>query len=160
MTVHYRFPERGDRPPVDVSWYDGGLMPPRPEALPIDLELNREGGAMLIGERGMLMHDTYGLEPKLFPESLRADAEKVPRTLPRIGDEHEMNWVRACKGEAEASSPFSYAARLTEVMLLGIVALRSGQGKVIEYDGDNMRITNDEAANEYLRREYRDGFGM
>jgi len=160
MTVHYRFPAREDQPAVDVNWYDGGLMPQRPAVLPPDVKLNREGGAMLIGERGVLMHDTYGLEPKLFPESLMAEARAVPPTLPRIGGEHEMNWVRACKGETEASCPFSYAAPLTEVMLLGIVALRSGQGNVIEYDGANMRITNDEAANEYLRREYRDGFGM
>jgi hypothetical protein len=135
-------------------------MPPRPDVLPPDLALNREGGALLIGERGVLMHDTYGLEPKLFPGSLMTEAGSVERTLPRIGGEHEMNWARACKGEAEPSCPFSYAAPLTEVMLLGIVALRSGQGNVIEYDGASMRITNDEAANEYLRREYRDGFGM
>jgi hypothetical protein len=71
-----------------------------------------------------------------------------------------MSWVRACKGEAEASCPFSYAAPLTEVMLLGMVALRSGQGRVIEYDGAAGRVTNDAAANAFLTRQYRPGFGM
>ena len=135
-------------------------MPPRPAALPDDLELNREGGAMLIGERGVLMHETYGLNPRLFPEGLMEWAQTVPTSRGRPGGEHEMNWVRACKGEAEASCPFTYAGPLTEVMLLGIVALRAGQGRVIEYDGAAGRVTNDAAANDFLRREYRPGFGM
>lgn len=160
MTVRYRFPARGDRPPVDLHWYDGGLMPPRPAALPDDLELNREGGALLIGERGVLMHETYGLKPRLFPEGLTEWAETVPPSRGRPGGEHEMNWVRACKGKEDASCPFSYAGPLTEVMLLGIVALRAGQGRVIEYDGAAGRVTNDAAANHLLRREYRPGFGM
>ena len=75
-----------------------------------------------------------------------------------------MNWAEAIKGKAEISSPFSYAARLNEVMLLGVVSLRAG-GK-IAYDGANMRVTNTVKtasnksvdANEFLRRSYRDGF--
>ena len=71
-----------------------------------------------------------------------------------------MNWAMACKGGTAATSPFDYAARLTEVMLLGIVALRTGQGRKIEYDGANMRVTNVEEANQYLTREYRPGWSM
>jgi len=160
MTVHYEFPARGALPPVAVHWYDGGLMPQRPDMLPADVKLNREGGVMMIGDRGILMHETYGLRPKLYPEGLMAWAESVPQTMLRIPDSHEMNWANACKGQGEASCPFSYAAPLTEVMLLGIVALRAGQGRKILYDGPNMRITNDEEANAFLHREYREGFGM
>jgi hypothetical protein len=160
MTVHYEFPARGSMPPVTMHWYDGGLMPQRPDGLPADVVLNREGGVMMIGELGILMHETYGLKPKLYPESLHERAANVPQTYVRITDSHEMNWVNACKGQGEASCPFSYAAPLTEVMLLGIVALRAGQGRKIAYDGPNMRITNDEEANAYLHREYRSGFGM
>jgi hypothetical protein len=87
-----------------------------------------------------------------------ADAEAVPQTHPRIADTHQMNWANACKTGGEASSPFDYAARLTEVMLLGIVALRTGQGKKIHYDADAMRVTNVEEANRYLTREYRPGW--
>jgi hypothetical protein len=68
-----------------------------------------------------------------------------------------MNWVDAAKGKTEASCPFAYAARLTEVMLLGVVALRAG--KRIEYDGANMRVTNAPQANAFLQREYRRGWG-
>jgi len=160
MTVHYRFPRRGILPPVQMHWYDGGLMPPRPEDLPTEVEMSREGGAIFVGERGVLMHETYGRNPRLFPEGLAEEAETVPQWLPRIEESHEMNWARACRGETEPSCPFSYAAPLTEVMLLGVVANRAGQGRKIYYDSQKMRITNDEDANRFLFREYRDGFGM
>jgi hypothetical protein len=71
-----------------------------------------------------------------------------------------MNWAKACKGEGEATSPFSYAAPLTEVMLLGLVALRAGQGFKMTYDADAMRVTNSEEANRFLTREYRDGWSL
>jgi hypothetical protein len=64
-----------------------------------------------------------------------------------------LNWVDAAKGKTSASCPFEYAARLTEVMLLGVVALRAGTK--IHYDADNMRVTNTIAANDYLTRNYR-----
>ncbi|MEJ2204896.1 MAG: Gfo/Idh/MocA family oxidoreductase [Gemmatimonadota bacterium] len=160
MMVHYRFPRRGMMPPVEMHWYDGGLMPPRPEDLPSDLELDRTGGVILVGERGVLMHETYGRNPQLFPEGLMEEAATVPPSYERIEDSHEMNWANACKGKGEATCPFSYAAPLTETMLLGIVALRSGQGHKLYYDGRHMRITNDEDANRFLTREYRDGWGM
>ena len=154
----YEFPARGPMPPVKLTWYDGGLKPNKPEELG-DEELNKEGGALLIGSKGKLLHDTYGFKPRLLPGSLHDSFGKPPEKLPRIaGEAHEMNWVDAAKGKLEASCPFEYAARLTEVMLLGIVALRAG--KKIYYDGPNMRITNVLAANDYLRREYRQGWSI
>ncbi|HEX6132643.1 MAG TPA: Gfo/Idh/MocA family oxidoreductase [Longimicrobiales bacterium] len=160
MTAHYEFPARGLQPPVSLHWYDGGLMPPRHPLLPPDLVLNREGGVLYIGDWGALIHETYGRNPKLFPESLVEHAAVVPQTYPRIGDDHETNWIRACKRETQPTSPFEYAAPLTEVMLLGIVALRAGQGKRIEFDPVTMRITNDEDANRFLTREYRAGWSL
>ncbi len=71
---------------------------------------------------------------------------------------HELNWVEAIKGKAEASSPFEYAARLTETMLLGVVALKAGSK--IFYDADNMRITNNADANQFLKREFRQGWAL
>ena len=114
-------------------------------------------GSMLVGSKGKLIHDTYGLKPRLLPRSLHDQFGKPAQKLPRIPDEsHEMNWVDAAKGKTAPSSPFEYAARLTEVMLLGIVALRAGRR--IEYDGANMRVTNVPLANEYLAREPRPGW--
>jgi predicted dehydrogenase len=146
----YDFPARGSMPAAKLTWYDGGLLPPKPEELG-DEGLNKGGGALLIGSKGKLLHDTYGLRPRLLPKSLHDSVGKPPQKLPRIlGEEHEMNWVAAAKGTTAPSCPFEYASRLTEVMLLGIVALRAG--KKIEYDGANMRVTNAAAANDYLQR--------
>ena len=154
----YEFPARGNMPPVKVTWYDGGLKPHKPEELG-DEELKQEGGALLIGSKGKLLHDTYGYRPRLLPKSLHDSFGKPPQKLPRIANEHhEMNWVDAAKGTVEASCPFDYAARLTEVMLLGIVALRAG--RKISYDGANMRVANVLGANDFLRRDYRQGWSI
>jgi hypothetical protein len=159
-TVHYEFPRRGLMPPVELHWYDGGLMPPRPPELPAEVELERMGGVIFVGDRGILMHETYGENPQLYPAALREEAATVPQTFPRIEDSHEMNWANACKGVGQATCPFSYAAALTEVMLLGIVALRTGQGFRIEYDADAMRVLNSVEANRFLTRDYREGWSL
>jgi predicted dehydrogenase len=154
----YEFPARGGRPPVKLTWYDGGLLPPKPVELG-ETELSKEGGALLIGSKGKLMHETYGRNPRLLPDSLHKSFGKPAERLPRIPNEsHQMNWADAAKGKTAASCPFEYAAKLTEVMLLGVVALRAG--KRIEYDGANMRVTNVPAANQYLQREARVGWSV
>ena len=71
----------------------------------------------------------------MYGDDAAARAAAVPKTLPRIEVSHEVNWAQACKGEAVASCPFEYAAALTEVMLLGVAALRAGQSRKILYDG-------------------------
>src|SRR5262249_30046796 len=91
-------------------------------------ELDKAGGALLIGSKGKLLHDTYGRNPRLLPLSLHESFGTPQQKLPRIADEsHEMDWINAAKRLTAASCPFEYAAKLTEVMLLGIVALKAGQ---------------------------------
>ncbi len=154
--IFYQFPARGSMPPVKLTWYDGGLMPPKPEELG-DEELIKEGGAILIGSKGKLMHNTYGAHPRLLPKSLQDSVGTPPQKLARIpNEEHELNWVDAAKGKTQADSLFEYAAKLTEVMLLGVVALRAG--RKINYDGANMHVTNVPDANQYLSRQYRQGW--
>lgn len=155
MITQYEFPARGSQPAVKMHWYDGGLTPMLPDHT---LPQGDGGGGILIGEKGYATYETYGNNVKVFPASLAAEAESVARTVPRIEVSHEANWAQACKGEAKASCPFDYAARLTEVMLLGIVALRAGQGRKIEYDGGRMAVTNIPDANQYLSRPYRSGW--
>ena len=113
-----------------------------------------------------MMQETYGLNPRLLPKSLH-DSYGTPKTvLKRVAhEEHEMNWVEAIQGKAEISCPFDYAAPLTEVMLLGIVALRAGSK--IHYDGANGRVTNTVTMgnktidpNDFLKRENRAGFQL
>jgi hypothetical protein len=120
--------------------------------------LKPEGGAILVGSKGKLLYDTYGLNSRLFPRSLEGTPVPDNVRLPRIPTSHEVNWANAAKGQGTASTPFEYAARLTEVMLLGIVALRAG-GK-IHYDAADMKVTNMPAANAFLKREYRRGWSL
>jgi len=153
----FKFPARGKMPAVHLTWYDGGLLPPKPEELGEKEEVNKDGGVMIVGSKGKLLHDTYGLNPRLLPKSLAQSTPKPPKTLPRIKNQaHELNWVDAAKGTTAASCPFDYAAQLTEIMLLGVVALRAG--KKIHYDPANMKVTNVPEANQYLQREYRTGW--
>jgi predicted dehydrogenase len=159
-TVHYNFPANGARPALKLFWYDGGLYPPRPEMLPDEVTLVSEGGGILIGDKGILIHETYGDNPRLFPVSVAEAGAAVPRTIERITDRHEVNWVRACKGETTASSPFEYAAALNETMLLGIAALRAGQGRKLYYDAESMAFTNGADANQFLTRAYRKGWEL
>jgi hypothetical protein len=125
------------------------------------------GGVIFIGEKGILVHATYASNPKLYPQSLMDVAAKVPKTYFRVeksgegqfaGAKHRMNWINAIKGKEKTTSPFEYASRLTETMLLGVVAMKSGQGKRIYYDGEAGKITNFAEANQYLQREYRKGW--
>ena len=154
--IFYEFPARGNMPPVKLTWYDGGLTPQKPVELGSE-ELIKEGGAIIVGSRGKLMHNTYGAQPRLLPQSLMDSVGKPPEKLARIpGEDHEMNWVDAAKGKTETDSPFSYASKLTETMLLGVVSLHAG--KKIEYDAANMRVTNIPEANQYLSRTYRQGW--
>jgi predicted dehydrogenase len=159
-SVHYQFAARGTQPPVKLSWFDGGIYPPRPDVLPDEVELASEGGVIFIGEKGILLHNTYGANPRLYPQSLAESAAAVPKSIPRIAWSHELNWIKAIRGEAKASSPIEYASQLTETMLLGLVALRTGQGKKILYDGERGQITNITEANQYLTRDYRPGWAI
>jgi predicted dehydrogenase len=151
-TVHYQFPAVGSRPAVKVNWYDGGL--------PDDVVFDSEGGAIFIGDKGILIHNTYGDKPRLFPGPVAEAGNAVPQSVPRIGESHQMNWVNACKGQGQASSPFEYGAALNETMLLGVAALRAGQGRKVTYDAERMQFTNAPDANQYLTRDYRSGWAL
>jgi predicted dehydrogenase len=158
--THFEF-AKAKAGPVRITWYDGGLMPPTPLGLPAGKSMDPGGGVLFVGERGMLMHETYGSNPVLIGEGLEARAASIPQSLPRIRDGmggHEMNWIRAIRGEEAISSPFSEAGLLNETMLLGMVALRAEQP--IVYDGQAGRVTNVDAANAFLDRDYRQGWGM
>jgi predicted dehydrogenase len=161
--TYYEFPARGAKPPVKLTWYDGNLMPQRPEEL--DESLEPGGGILYIGSKGKMLQDTYGLNPRLLPKSLHDSVPPPRRVLPRVpfgmAGGHEMNWMDAIQGKQKISSPFEFAAPLTEVMLLGVVSLRAGTK--LHYDAANMRITNTPPTdgpnyNDLLTREYRTGW--
>ncbi|WP_434479530.1 Gfo/Idh/MocA family protein [Gemmatimonas sp.] len=162
MMAQFEYPAVGKRGPVKLHWYDGGLLPPRPDMLPVDAPISNPGsdggGAMIVGEKGILIHETYGNRPRIYPEGTARKAEQVAQSIPRITVSHEQNWIQASKGQTKSSSPFSQAAPLTETMLLGIAALRAGQGRKVLYNAEKMEFTNAPEANQYLTRAYRKGW--
>ena len=156
--VHYQFPARGDFPAMKLHWYDGGLLPERPAELEANRELDPEDGIIFVGDKGKMLVTGWGGEhPRLLPESLDKDYKRPAKSLPRsLG--HHKEWIEACKGGPTPYSQFEIAAYLTEIILLGCVALRVG--KALEWDGPRMRATNAPEAAHFVKREYRKGFRL
>lgn len=159
--VHYQFPAREGMAPVKLHWYDGGILPQRPE----DLELGRrtpESGTIFVGTKGKIMCGTYSENARLIPETKMRAYQRPPTRIPRIKDGsggHEQDWVRACKGGPAASSNFDYSGPFTETVVMGNLAVLN-PGKKLLWDGENMKVTNDEQANAYVKPTFRDGWSL
>ncbi len=156
--VRYEFPGRGEMPPVKLTWYDGGLMPPRPAELEDSRRYGGPDSNLYVGDKGKMLNH------RLIPEARMKEYKKPPTTLPRSPGHHK-EWLLACKGGSPAGSNFGVSGPMAEVVLLGNIAVRMGQtlyekGLKLYYDGPNMRITNMAEANEYIRREYRKGWTL
>ncbi|KPK78143.1 MAG: hypothetical protein AMJ79_00750 [Phycisphaerae bacterium SM23_30] len=151
-TVHYEFPAQGDRPALKLTWYDGGMKPPRPKELEDDRYLPANGG-LYIGEEGALISTHFGPAPQLLPLSRMQEYKKPEPFLGRIKS-HYDEWVQGCKGGPKPSTNFDYSGPLTETVLLGNVAVATG--KKLYWDGK--KITNEPEANQYLEYEYRPGW--
>lgn len=157
--IRYQFPARGDLPPVRMTWTDGGLTPERPEELEQGLRMgNNMGGVIFKGDKGKLICNSHSGEPRLIPQSFMRDYSRPARTLPRV-ESHHQDWIQACKQGMAASSNFEVAGLLTQVALLGNVALRF-PGTRLLWDGEQGRITNVPEANGYLHYEYRKGWTL
>jgi predicted dehydrogenase len=157
-TTYYEFAARAGKPAVKMTWYDGGLTPPKPEELG-DERVDPAGGILYVGSRGKMVQETYGQRPRLLPADRHNSYGAPKEVLPRVAHQsHEMNWVNAIRGTDKVTCPFSYAAHLNEIMLLGIASLRA-RTKLV-YDGAAMRVTNNPAANEFLTRTYRQGYSL
>ncbi len=153
--VTWDFPARGDQPAVRMTWYDGGMRPPRPLEMAPDRQLGADG-LIFVGEKGTLWSGFTGGIHFLSAQqekSLAAPAKTLPRTK-----DHYMEWVNACKGGTPANCNFDFAAPLTEIALLGVIAQRTG--KFLEWDAEGMRFPNDSAASELLKPNYRAGWSL
>jgi hypothetical protein len=167
--VTYYFPARGELPPVKLVWYDGNLRPPRPEELDPGDEMGANGH-LFIGDKGKILtakasergRETRGY--RLIPAARVKAYGDPPKKLPRsIG--HYKEWIAACKGGQPGGSNFDWAGPLTEVVLLGNVALRRQlreelTTKKLLWDGPNLRFTNSDVANQFLKSEYRAGWHL
>lgn len=170
-SLKLKFPGKGGKPTTYLHWVDGGLLPDRPEELdPNETMGDDGGGAIIIGTKGKMMCGTYGNNATLLPTALSKDV-KVPEITKRVPEGHYIQWVNACIagfGKNELSSSFDYAGPLTESILMGNLALRSwnikgakggfpGRKKLL-WDAENMKITNFDEANQFVKRTYRDGY--
>jgi predicted dehydrogenase len=163
--VTYQFPARGELPPVKLVWYDGGLRPPRPDELEDDQEMG-SNGHLFIGDKGKILslrtQARRGYE--LIPASRAKEYGDPPKKLERsIG--HYKEWIEACKGGKPAGSNFSWAGPLTEAVLLGNVALRLQLREELTmrkllWDSAQLRFTNCDDANKFIRRQYREGWAI
>lgn len=155
--VKYEFPRRDNMakvgmPDVTVHWYDGGLMPPRPNDLKDSEQMGDDGGGCIFyGSKGKIMCGTYAKNPQLLPTSNMANFNQPQKTIRRISKAmeggHEQDWIRACKepkeSRMEASSNFNYAGPLNEMVLLGVLAVRlQSLRRKLLWDGPNMQFTN------------------
>jgi hypothetical protein len=185
-TVTLKFAANNAKKSLTMHWMDGGIQPERPEELgPNELMGDGGNGVIFIGTKGKMMCDTYGFNPRLLPAARNKEVA-VPQTITRVtggAGGHYKQWVDACIGgynskEAAAlSSPFSIAGPLTETVLMGNLVIRSydvrkevtgkpgsytypGRGIKLLWNGADMKITNFDEANQFVKRSYRNGWSL
>ncbi|MBC7687566.1 MAG: Gfo/Idh/MocA family oxidoreductase [Aquabacterium sp.] len=184
--VALKFAGKKGKPDIKMHWMDGGIQPDRPEELAPNEKMGDGGnGVIFIGTKGKMMCDTYGANARLLPLSRTAEVN-VPETLYRVPNStagHYAQWVEACIAgynspqRKNLSSPFEIAGPLTETVLMGNLAIRSydiqkpgktdpkrfdypGRGIKLLWDGPNMKITNFDEANQFVKRNYREGWKL
>ncbi len=180
-TLKFEFPERAGLASTDFYWYDGGNLPPDaitslvPESFRKRIEGQKAGerrtsGAVIVGTEGTIFSgNDYGAQYSLMRDGQEVtDFERPEQSLPRIpfkaGNDQRQKWefVKSITGEYEPGtmSNFGYAGRLTETMLVGILALRGEVGKRYEWDAKQLKCTNDDSVNQFVQREYREGWTL
>lgn len=159
--VTYEFAARGAMPPVKLTWWDGGLMPPRPAELEPGRMVGDDGGGCFFrGDKGLLMCGTYGENPRLVPETRMQDYKRPEKTMPRSKGIRE-EWFAAIKNGTKSTTDFSYSGPLTETMLLANVAVRlKDKNMKLLWDAAKMEFTNLPEANELLHFQYRPGWSL
>jgi predicted dehydrogenase len=155
--IYFEFPARGKLPPVRMTWYEGGLMPPSPSALEPDKRLP-DNGVLYVGSKGMMFHSSHGGMPELLPRALHEEAKTVKRTQPRSPGHYE-EWVNACRGGPSPVSNFDYAGPLTETVLLGVLSLRA-PGRRLEWNSEDLKVANAPELNEFIHTDYRRGWAL
>lgn len=181
ITMHFPHTSK-TKGKVTLHWMDGGIQPERPEELgPNELFGDGGNGTLFIGTKGKMMCSTYDANPRLLPTS-RTEEVKVKqrhKRVPGSAEGHYAQWVEACiagHGNMEVSSPFETAGPLTEALLMANLAIRGHDIKIPKADGkgfvypgrnikllwdnDNMRVTNLDEVNQYIKREYRQGYNL
>lgn len=161
-TVQYVFPNRGEQPPLKMTWYDGGKNQPEVVRDALGPLRDKQGnplkwnaGQLFIGRHGMIISNYT--EHMVLPEKTFVDFKRPdPFIPPSIG--HHKEWLEAIRQNGPTTCNFGYSGALTETVLLGVVAYRSG--KELDWDGDKLRVTNAPEAQALIHKEYRQGWTL
>lgn len=166
--VDYEYPARGDLPPVKLTWYDSGKKPEQLADIMKHQPLDQDGkqfgtednpiptsGQLFVGEKGTILsnYTQRSLIPAVDFLGFQAPEPYIPDS---IG--HHEEWVHAIKNGGPTTCNFDYSGALTESVLLGTVAYRSGEK--IEWDSKNLKVTNSEKAQQLVHKEYRKGWTL
>jgi predicted dehydrogenase len=156
--VRYEYPANDKRPPVKLTWYDSGKQPELAQTLKISgkpLGEVYKSGQLFVGTEGMLVSNYSKYQ--LLPEEKFANYKRPPETIAKsIG--HHKEFIEAIKGNGKTLCNFDYSGALTEAVLLGTIAYRSGQK--IQWDAANLKVTNSPAAQQLVHKEYRKGWTL
>ncbi len=156
--ITYEFPAKGKRGPVTMHWYSGTESIPRPEALEKDRK-PVSTGAVVIGDRGTIMHGSHGAGGvRIIPEARMQQYERPEPTIPRVGG-HQQDWLHAIREGKKSGSDFSYGAPLSEIAMLGVIAIKL-PGVKLAWDAETMRFTNCDEANRFVDPPYREGWTL
>jgi predicted dehydrogenase len=154
----FEFPAKGKRGAVTLHWYSGVEAIPRPPELEPDRK-DIKTGAVVIGDKGTITYGSHGAGGvRIIPEKKMKEYRLPPESLPRVSGHHE-DWLNAIRSGGKAGSDFSYGGPLTEIAMLGVIAIKMA-GTRLEWDAANMRFTNCEEANRYLNPPYRRGWTL
>jgi predicted dehydrogenase len=159
--VTWIFAGKKGKPDIKFVWIDGGKLPPRPENIEPDRKLGGpDGGVIFYGSKGNLMHGVYGAQPRLIPETFMQAYKRPEKTIPRSPGIHK-EWIEAIKNGTKSTTDFAYSSRLTEMMLLGNIALLTQKyDTVLEWNAKKFKFTNLDEANEFLQTDYSSGWSL
>ncbi len=169
--VTFEFPARGKMPPVKLMWYEGGLTPPRPMELEAGRRVGDGSGTLFIGTKGAILCNTYAEQPRLVPETKMKAYKQPPKRLKRVPNGLAgiyADFINAIKTGEPACSNFDVSGPLSEIVLMGNLAVRANaafqdkglRGQRLLWDGEKMEVTNIPEANQYVKREYRQGWSL
>ena len=158
VKITYRFPAKGKRGPVKLIWFDGSERVPRPEQM--DPGQQPPGtGAVVYGDKGVIVHGSHGAGGvRLIPDKRMREYKQPEKKLPRIPD-HHWDWLEAIRTNRQAGSSFEYGGPLTEIALLGAIAIRFPEQE-LNWDAEQMRFTNLAEANACVAPPFREGWKL
>ncbi len=158
-TIRFKFAAKGNRPALDLFWYDGSMKPPTPEELETQNDDLASEGMLFVGAKGKILAGFRGENPQLL-SGQKSRVEGLPKRQRDVKPTDALAlWVAACKGGEPTFGDFLLAGPISDAFNLGAVSLRTG-GQRLVFDAANVKIPNLPEAEQYLRREYRKGWEL